>query len=170
MSQLIKNITNALICGVVAIFVRYFINDAFTKIPKSVPVQILNIKLANEDVLKERGVQGDTSFKSTLQYDSLLCGVIVFLGTFLQGLFVQATHFSIFKYTMVNNLITAVIVSAIRFILWKFNVLQKIPETIPVIGGISYLNETTKEYGTISIYAIVSILALLTKKLIQHFI
>ena len=30
---LIKNLTNALICGVIAFFVRYFMNEAYQQIP-----------------------------------------------------------------------------------------------------------------------------------------
>lgn len=163
---LIKNLTNALICGVIAFFVRYFMNEAYQQIPDNWPTQLLDIKLANKDVLKPRGVQDAEKLNNTLVYDSMLCAILVFVAIFLETLVVQATKASIFKYMIVNIIIITTIVTGTRYALWKFEVLQKIPSKIPVIGGVNYLNETNKELGTTAIYTITAIVTQLAKKLI----
>ena len=165
---LIKNLTNALICGVIAFFVRYFMNEAYQQIPDNwlSRNKELDIKLANKDVLKPRGVQDAEKLNNTLVYDSMLCAILVFVAIFLETLVVQATKASIFKYMIVNNIIITTIVTGTRYALWKFEVLQKIPSKIPVIGGVNYLNETNKELGTTSIYTITAIVTQLAKKLI----
>ena len=103
MSQIIKNLTNALICGAIAVIIRYFLSEAIKRIPDTAPSFLIDIKKANGSVLLPRNVQDDTRLDNTLIYDSVLCGILVFISTFLQTLVVQATHATVFKYQAVNN-------------------------------------------------------------------
>jgi len=166
MTQIIKNLTNALICGAIAAIIRYFLSEAIKRIPDTAPSFLIDIKKANGSVLLPRNVQDDTRLDNTLIYDSVLCGILVFISTFLQTLVVQATHATVFKYQAVNNIMTGGIVSGLRYVLWKLEVLQKIPKDLPVIGGMHYLNETPKENSTLIIYKVSCALSHIFKKLI----
>ncbi len=161
---LMKNITNALICAIIAFFVRYFSSELFKLIPNTLPTFFYDIQLANHSVAVESRPRDN--LKNTLIYDSLLCSVVVFIAIFLQTLIVQLTKASIFKYTPVNNIMTGAIVGGIRYALFKTELLQKIPSHLPIIGGMHYLNESPRQTSTVIIYKVICAVSMILKKII----